>query len=337
MLKSFLDKYDTVIFDMDGVMTSEQAYWDAAALTVWEYMKWNKHEEIDVLQCMENVKQIRQKVFCDDELITVCKSKGVNSNWDLAYVTMCLAWICGVDENDFTPVLEYANSLSDNILNEYDAIAKKCAEKTGFDYDWVKRNNLMWRTMQDIFQEWYLGDEIFEREYGRPPMHAGKSGLMFGEKPLIDIKILTEIMQELYKTKRLCTATGRVYAEINQPLSDWDVKKYFAKDGLCNYSHVIEAEKELKMTLTKPHPYMFLKAMCGTDYEDKRILDGDYDKSKIAKTLVVGDAGADILAAQAMGADFCAVLTGVSGQAARGYFEELKADYIFDSVADFLE
>ena len=49
---------------------------------------------------------------------------------------------------------------------------------------------------------------------------------------------------------------------------------------------------------------MFLKALYGTDYSNKRIVDGDYDKAKIKTTLVVGDAGADILAAQTMGADF---------------------------------
>ena len=51
----------------------------------------------------------------------------------------------------------------------------------------------------------------------------------------------------------------------------------------------------------------------------------------------MGDAGADILAAQAMGADFCAVLTGIQGKKAKGYFEDMKADYILDSIADFCE
>ena len=76
--------------------------------------------------------------------------------------------------------------------------------------------------------------------------------------------------------------------------------------------------------------------MLGEEYPDKLIADGDYDKSQISRTLVVGDAGADILAAKAMGADFCAVLTGVSGTAARDYFEELNSEYILNSLADFL-
>ena len=73
-------------------------------------------------------------------------------------------------------------------------------------------------------------------------------------------------------------------------------------------------------------------ADCGGFYS----LDGGYDKAKIKTTLVVGDAGADILAAQAMGADFCAVLTGIQGERARGYFEKLGANYILKSVEDFL-
>lgn len=93
------------------------------------------------------------------------------------------------------------------------------------------------------------------------------------------------------------------------------------KTDFCNYDNVVEAEKELNNNaLTKPHPYMFLKALYGTDYSNKRIVDGDYDKAKIKTTLVVGDAGADILAAQTMDADFCAVLTVIQGRESKRLF-----------------
>ena len=38
-----------------------------------------------------------------------------------------------------------------------------------------------------------------------------------------------------------------------------------------------------------------------------------------------------------MGADFCAVLTGIQGEKGREYFEENGAEYILPSVIDFLE
>lgn len=338
-LKKFLDKYDTVIFDMDGVITSEQNYWNCAALTVWEYLKWNRGDKIDIEYAGGNISKIRSFVFCDDEIISVLKSKGVNSNWDLGYVTVLLAWICGGKEysGDFSDVLLKAKELPQNILDAYDNLSKEAADKTGFDYDFLKRNGRMWQTMRDIFQTWFLGDELFRKNFGYEPLNGGKAGLLYKEEPLINKDKLILVLQLLSTDKRVCTGTGRPYIEMIQPITDWGIKQYFASDGFCNYDHVVQAEKELADTLTKPHPYMFLKALFGTDYDNKSLIDGDYDKEKIKTTLIVGDAGADILAAKAMGADFCAVLTGIQGDSARGYFEKLDAEYILSSVEDFLE
>ena len=339
-LAKFLDKYDTVIFDMDGVITSEQNYWNCAALTVWEYLRWNRQEKINSAECMANMKNIRAKVFCEDKLISVLKGKGVNSNWDLGYVTVLIAWICGGRkyDGDFSDVLEYAINLSDNIIDEYDRLARECAEKTGFDYEWLSRNNLMWRTMRDIFQMWFLGDDLFKKTFGYDALNSGKIGLLYKEEPIVNKDKLVEMLRLMSESKRVCTGTGRPYIEMLPPITNWGIKQYFAENGLCNYDHVVAAEKALNNNaLTKPHPYMFLKALYGTDYDDKRLVDGDYDKEKIKTTLIVGDAGADILAAQAMGADFCAVLTGIQGEKARGYFENLGATYILKSVEDFLE
>ena len=38
----FLEKYDTILFDMDGVITSEEMYWKAAALIVHEFLHSKK-------------------------------------------------------------------------------------------------------------------------------------------------------------------------------------------------------------------------------------------------------------------------------------------------------
>ncbi len=339
-LKRFLDKYDTVIFDMDGVITSEQNYWNSAALTVWEYLKWNSDEKINAAECMADMKNIRGKVFCNDELISVLKGKGVNSNWDLGYVTVLLAWICGGKEynGDFKDVLQKAKKLPDNIIDIYDDLAMKCHHSAGFDYEWLRRNGVMWNTMRDIFQQWFLGDALYKERYNNEPLISGKTGLLFKEEPIINKDNLVKVLSFLSEGKRVCTGTGRPYIEMIQPITDWGIKQYFADNGLCNYDHVVAAEKALNNNkLTKPNPYMFLKALYGTDYDDKRIADGDYDKEKIKTTLVVGDAGADILAARAMGADFCAVLTGIQGEGARGYFEKMNADYILKSIADFAE
>lgn len=320
-MRDFLNKYNTVIFDMDGVITSEEKYWDAAALTVWEYIRLCRDESISVPECMANVREIRKTVFCNDELIKVLKNKGLNSNWDLGYVTVLVAWILKTE--DFNKILDYAKTLPDNIMKGYEFLARECAMVTGYDYKWLCRNELMWKTMQGIFQEWYLGDKAKD-----------KSGLMFSEEPIVEKEKLCALIKNLSKTHRLCTGTGRPWVEIKTPLREWGIIDCFVPDGLSNYDHVKIAEERFGTSLVKPHPYMFLKALYGTDYNDEKIIGGEYDKSKIEKTLVVGDAGSDILAAQAMGADFCAVLTGVAGKSAKGYFEKMNAEYILDSVLD---
>lgn len=335
-LKEFLAKYDTVIFDMDGVITSEQNYWNAAALTVWEVLRAAAHMKINTEQCMQNAAEIRAEVFSDDELITVLKSRGINTNWDLGYVTALISWIVNGRDTvgDFGEVLEYAKKLPDNILEAYTLLAQECSEKTGLSVHYLKRNGELWQEMREVFQEWFLGDEI----NGKMSLHGRKSGLLYKEEPIVDRDTLLSVLEHLSKSKRLCTGTGRPRIEMLQPLSDWGALQYFSVNGFADYDYVAAAEKKFpNITLTKPHPYVFLKALYGTDYDDRKILDGDFDKKKIKTTLIVGDAGADILAARTMGADFCAVLTGIQGRGAREYFEKMHAEYILDSVADFVE
>lgn len=334
-MKQFLDKYDTVIFDMDGVITSESGYWDAAALTVYEYLFGKGHfgkEEIDTVYLSDSVQAVRSSIFLNDKLITLFKGMGVNSNWDLGYITVLVALATGT--TDAQKIYDYAVKIDVNALEAYEMLAKAAAKKTGGLYEEYRRNGKLWTDMRDSFQEWYLGDEMFFESYGREPYSPGKPGLYKKEKPLLSLDELKSLLGELAKTKRLCVATGRLYLEIVPLLEMWGIADRFDKNGICNYNHVIDVEKALGGTFTKPHPYMFLKALYGLDYPDRKIADGDYDKSKIKRTLVVGDAGADILAAQAMGADFCAVLTGVAGESGRAYFEEQNADYILHNVGD---
>lgn len=328
-LAKFLDKYDTIIFDMDGVVTSEENYWTAAALTVWECLFT---DSVSVRGISDNAHNIRKQVMCNDTLISLLKGKGVNSNWDLAYVIYA---VCKIhNTSDFNLVMDICNGFSDSILDEYPVIEEKLTAVTGMD---GSRNGAIWTDMMLVFQQWFLGDDLFVRKYNLMPKYTGKKGLIDDEKPLIENKCLIEIFNSLATSrKRLATATGRPSAEIIKPLKDFGIYDYFAVDGLINYDHIQNAENTLGMTFSKPHPYIFIKAMMGMDYPDIDIANDMYDKDKVKRTLIVGDAGADIFAAKAIGADFCAVLTGVSGKAAKSFFEEYKAEYILDSLSDFI-
>lgn len=338
-LAEFLDKYETVVFDMDGVITSEENYWSSSALTVYELFNsidyWGNNK-IDVKFIMDNYRDMRKYLFKDDKLIALLKNKGVNSNWDLTYIVMCISIILCTPYPD--EIYDYACSLGDNILDEYEDLAEKTAKQIHMPLDYCERNGEMWQTAYICFQEWFLGDSLFRKTYNHYPKKSGKPGLIHNEEPIINLEKLRQIFSLMYKSgKRICMGTGRPSAEILSPLENWGVRQYMADDGMINYDHVVNAESNFAgQHFTKPHPYMFIKAMLGDNYPDDKIISGEYPRDLTKKTLIIGDAGADIFAAKAMGADFCAVLTGIQGQSARGFFEEQKAEYILNSIEDFL-
>lgn len=329
--KDFLDKYDTILFDMDGVITSEQAYWTSAALTVYEMLMSSRYYGDKIVtksDMFEHCTQIRRDVFYGDKTISVLKDKGVNSNWDLAYVTLAAALIA--DTRDFSKVYEDVCGYDDNIFIQYNILAKKLADKFAGKTEEYAREGRLWREVQSVFQHIYVGD--------------GKGDCMMRfEKPLHGKEKTRAVLSTLRSSgKSLGIGTGRPYIEIETPLKNWGLWDLFDKDKVVTYDDVENGEREMAQkgivaSFTKPHPFMFLKGAFTGAYPTEKIYNGEYDGEVIKKTLVVGDAGADILAAQAAGFDFLAVLTGVSGEKARPYFKSQKATYILSSVCDMVE
>ena len=334
-LQSFIDKYDIILFDMDGVITNERHYWNTSALVINDLFSSSKYfgdGEVDVEQAMQNRAAITGEIFCGDKTISLLKNKGVNSNWDIVYIVTCILLMLAKEgkNRDYEAVYKYVQILPDNALDIYTYIAGELMNATGKPMEYCERDGELWQMVVALFQEWYLGSE-------RHP------GMISQETPLFSVEELAEIFAALTASgKTLGYGTGRTAYEVETPVKRWGFERYFDKNRGVSYDTVVAGEKNLRelgceTTLTKPHPYVFLKGLYGLDYSDKKLIDGNYDRALIPKLLVVGDAGADILAAQAMDADFCAVLTGVSGQAARGYFEELGSTYILDSILNFFE
>ena len=335
-IASFLKQYHTILFDMDGVITSEQNYWNCAALTVYEYLHSNKFygtETISAAWCMEHVAEIRSDIFYQDKTIKVLKERGVNSNWDLGYIVFALYKTLphANAESIYHYILE---NFHDNICDDYDAIAHNLQAVIKQPAD---RASDFWYDMTQVFQHWFLSDSAFVNDPIYQRSAHGKPGFLKKEQPIIRGEILKNLMKELYECGiKLGIATGRPKAEMLAPLASFGIEKYIDSLSKISYTHIKEAEKKFSgtLSLTKPHPYIFLKSLLGEDFPDKDIVEDNYDHSLCAKTLVVGDAGSDILAAQAMGADFLAVLTGVSGLKGRSYFEKIGATYILNSLED---
>ena len=314
-------KFSKIIFDMDGVITTEQAYWTTAALTVRSMLEkgFNTTDP-------QVIKETRANVFCNDDTIRLCKDIGINSNWDLDFVVYVGTQL--LNTTDFKAVYDYIKSLDMTALDLY-----KFLEQKGYP-----RNQGVWLEMQDYFQQWYLGDEGYRHLNGKDPSVTGRQGFMKNEMPMFDPEELKPFFKSLKDSgATLGIATGRVEYEVVPAMKRWGIFEYFDENSISTYDYVEKAQALCDVTIAKPHPYCFLKALLGSDYPDEKILSGDYDKSLATTALAVGDAGADILSAQAGGMKFAAVLTGVAGERAREYFVRQNADYIFDNVFGLTE
>ncbi|MBY0050447.1 HAD hydrolase-like protein [Brevibacillus agri] len=81
----------TILFDVDGVMLSEERYFDASALTVWELLFSPGYVGLQgdtFTPAPEEalIRRVREQVFAHDEVLDFIKSRGINSNWDMVFL-----------------------------------------------------------------------------------------------------------------------------------------------------------------------------------------------------------------------------------------------------------
>ncbi len=330
-----LSKFDAVIFDMDGVITTEKMYWRAAGLTVAELIcgKENLTDSDELYNC----------IFRSGETIKLIKNLGVNTNYDLAYVVYCTYVAVNpaaheITDENFQKV--YERIKKDRIFAPvlYEACCTCAAKALGMDPKKLARGaSPFWDRLIKIFQLWYLGTENYNNLTGSKET-AHRSGLCKTDTyPAVSMENLHDTLKFLRnKGLKLGIGTGRPLSEALFPLKLWNIYDYFEKNMICTFTEVEKAEKALKTggTLTKPHPFVFLKSLFGNTYSDEKLICGAYPKDAPKRALVVGDAAADLLAAKQGGFPFLGVMTGVDGKAAKKFFEENGADYILPSISE---
>ena len=77
---------NTILFDVDGVLLSEEHYFDAYALTVWELLISENYlgmspDQFKTNYTEEEIKANRELVFQNDKVLKFQKSRGLNANW----------------------------------------------------------------------------------------------------------------------------------------------------------------------------------------------------------------------------------------------------------------
>src|SRR5690606_34812496 len=115
----------TVLFDVDGVLLSEERYFDASALTVWEILYSPNYLGLDprnfkVDYSDSEIEEIRNVVFEHDLVLKFQKSCGLNANWDMIYLTVAYQLVRLLEQvNNSEQVAQWvSNEINREVLME---------------------------------------------------------------------------------------------------------------------------------------------------------------------------------------------------------------------------
>ncbi len=369
-----------IIFDLDGVITCEDAYWDAAGLVLHELLYSPRYWHLDVSQLgpdgqyhpattAAESRRVSRTVFPEKDILAL-KARAVNTNWDTCYATVCLhlipllaalpdlpsllplqpwdaSWLAALRErisyshNMHTALPETIAPFLDtptlrglvgfDLLNRFDVYA---SEVLGHAIENVfSRYSPFWTFCQDMFQQWYLGDELYAQVSGHAPAQRGKPGCIHFEQPLLPLEQMRATLETLRQQGYVSgIATGRRKQEALIPLERYGLLPCFAEEHIVTSDDVERAEAILRARgdrtlLNKPHPFVFLHA-AGLSQEA-----GQAPRNFI----VVGDSTSDMLGGRAAGALTVAVLTGARTAEARELLARSKPDFTIEDVTKLPE
>jgi len=362
---------NVVIFDLDGVITSEDAYWDAAGLVLHELLYSPQYWNIagsSVYQppiTAEECRRISRETL-PEAVILGFKAHSINSNWDTCYAAAC---ICLIDllahlpdcsallplrPWDLTWTTTFREALAQVAPLKTSAAFRRLDAPVLQNYSGLELIKLFnvyasevlaqsvedvfvyagpfWLLCQGLFQETYLGDDLYWQEYKRAPLQAGKPGCIHFEQPLLSPEELRATLATLCEQEyMLGVATGRPGPEAIVPLQSYGLFAYFDPSRVVTHTEVARAEAVLRAegdsttVLVKPDPYQFMIAY-----------DPQYRLSQLppprGSFVVVGDTPSDVRGGRAAGAITIAVLTGARTAQARTMLEQSQPDFIVEDV-----
>lgn len=362
------NKLKLLIFDLDGVITSETKYWNTSRLTVWEFICSNKYLGInnyfgDGQEVETRLTEIGDRLI-PSSFIYELKSRAVNSNWDLTFFVVSLHLVAILNEFQKTE----KERLSE-ILKKPVPLATKFQELgrvlSNFEYTDEISNNVIKQFWQETtslrgsavveyvetFSEKMLGfpipgcegkGELWQLCYQNfQDWYEGKKGYQLpDDETVVDVNSIDAALKSLRDSGRfnLAIATGRPRNEVIEPMTVLGLLKYFDSQRIVTYDEVLEAESILSTTnqqikLGKPHPFVIFKAVYPQEKVEKLGAE-NFQLTNAAEIAYIGDAGSDVVAAKKAGCFSIGVLTGFASGKAREMLIDLGCDLVLDSILD---
>jgi phosphoglycolate phosphatase-like HAD superfamily hydrolase len=326
-----MQKQSLIVFDMDGVIIDVSgSYRETVRQTARLFFKGARSWE-----------DLPDPLFPLSDLAAVKQGGGLNNDWDLTFLVIGLLFqlvnepseindpdpwsrynkmIAQCDVVELSRYLKSIKNPLTSLLNKNDKLKNNIV--TSFYVGNVGSGNII----KQIFQEIYLGKDLFRTTYRRNPEMYHGEGYILEEKVLIDGTILDKLSENYL----LAIATGRPKAEADYPLAHFQILEYFREiytlDECIKEEQRILKDSGKKVSLSKPHPFM-LDAIAETI---GGIVDGYY---------YVGDMPDDMLAAKRSRTGFKGIgilLSAPDKENLKKNLVQAGADYIIDDFAELI-
>jgi HAD superfamily hydrolase (TIGR01548 family) len=291
-----------IVFDMDGViMDVSNSYRDTVRQTIKLFFSPAKHAEL-----------LPEPLFDLSDLAAVKQSGGLNNDWDLSFQIISLLFT-QVEKPDtyesqdpwstfrktlshchVSKLVDYLNSTQrplTTLLEQHGKIADPFI--AGLYNGDVGSGNII----KQIFQEIYLGEDLFTSTYNLTPQMYRGEGYILRENILIDRRIL----ENLSRKNTLAIATGRPRAEADYPLEHFSLQDFFeiiySLDDCIKEEQRILKESGKKISLSKPHPFMLdaIADTIGVTFDESHYVGDMPDDMLTAKRSRTGFKGIGLL------------------------------------------
>ncbi len=275
-----------IVFDMDGVLVDVSlSYRDVVRETVYLFFEGARGFD-----------SLPKPMFSLEDLAIVKGSGGLNNDWELTYLVISLLLdrvkigdliYEGVEEEksiyksnlyyktnphridlsknrenllrefissiDIYPLSEYLKRKQNPLVSIFKERGRVIHPLVSFfSHGDVETGNVIKR----IFQEIYLGTELFEKIYGFKPFFYFGEGFINRERLIIGKDTLDWLSGEHV----LAVATGRPRVEAEYALNRFKIDRYFSKvltlDDCVEEEFRILKKSGTTVSLSKPHPYM---------------------------------------------------------------------------------
>jgi HAD superfamily hydrolase (TIGR01548 family) len=254
-----------IVFDMDGVIVDVSRSYRETVRKAARLFFAGAHSQ----------EALPDPLFTLNDLSNVKQSGGLNNDWDLTCCVIELLcsrvkhsdaktgldtvmdpWnryrsiLSGCDAGELASFLSMQNHPLTRLLEECGK-AKNPLVRSFYGGD-VGSGNII----KQIFQEIYLGRDLFRTTYGIAPKIYFESGLIENETLLLPMGFFERLAAE----NVLAIATGRPGNEAGHPLNRFGIKIFFVRvythDDCVRAEEKIFHDKGRRVSLGKPDPYM---------------------------------------------------------------------------------